>query len=82
MKTKIKNIFKDDLLKKGLSDSGYYTLANIGSKALGLLIIPILARSVSVEEFANYDLFLIISAFLQIFVILGIDSGIAILMEE
>ncbi len=82
MKTKIKNIFKDDLLKKGLSDSGYYTLANIGSKALGLLIIPILARSVSVEEFANYDLFLIISAFLQIFVILGIDSGIAILMVE
>ncbi len=70
------------LLKKGLSDSKYYLLANLGNKALALLIIPILAKSVGVEEFATYDLFLLISTFLNIFIILGIDSGIAILLSE
>jgi len=79
---KIKNIFSSSLLKKGISDSSYYLVANIGSKVLGLLIIPILAKSVTVEEFASYDLFLILSSFLQIFVMLGIDSGIAILMSQ
>ncbi len=70
------------LIKKGLSDSKYYLIANIGNKLLAFLIIPILAKSVSVEEFATYDLFLIISSFLNIFVILGIDSGIGILLTE
>ncbi len=82
MKYKIKNIFRNDLLIKGLNDSRYYMVANIGSKALGFLVIPILTRSVSVEDFANYDLFLIISSFIQVLVTLGIDSGIAILMAE
>lgn len=75
-------VYVNNLLKKGLTDSSYYMIANVGSKAFGFLVIPILAKSVSVEEFANYDLFLIISSFLQIFVILGVDSGIAILMAE
>jgi O-antigen/teichoic acid export membrane protein len=70
------------LVKKGLSDSRYYLIANIGNKALALLVIPILAKTIGVEEFATYDLFLVISAFLHIFVILGIDSGIAVLLAE
>jgi O-antigen/teichoic acid export membrane protein len=70
------------LIKKSLSDSKYYLIANIGNKALALLVIPILAKTIGVEEFAIYDLFLVISAFLQIFVILGIDSGIAVLLAE
>lgn len=82
MKAKIKRIFDNDLLKKAISDSHYYMIANIGSKALGFLAIPILARTISVEEFANYDLFLVIAGFLQIVVTLGIDSGIAVLMAE
>jgi O-antigen/teichoic acid export membrane protein len=82
LRTKVKQIFANPLLKKGIGDSSYYLIANVGSKAIGLLIIPILARSVSIEEFANYDLFILISAFLQIFVILGVDSGITILMAE
>lgn len=82
MKTRIKSIFNNELLKKGLNDTSYYMIANIGSKALGFLVIPILTRSVSVEDFANYDLFLIISSFIQVVVTLGIDSGIAILMAE
>ncbi len=70
------------LVKKGLSDSRYYLIANIGNKLLAFLIIPILAKTVGVEEFATYDLFLVISSFLNIIVILGIDSGIAILLAE
>ena len=70
------------LVKKGLSDSKYYLIANIGNKALALLVIPILAQTVGVKEFASYDLFLIISGFFHILVILGIDSGIAILLAE
>ena len=70
------------MFKKGLVDSNYYMIANIGSKAVGFLVIPILARSVSVKEFANYDLFLLIAGFLHILVTLGTDSGIAILMAE
>ncbi|SFV70604.1 polysaccharide biosynthesis protein [hydrothermal vent metagenome] len=70
------------LIKKGLSDSKYYLIANIGNKLLAFLIIPILAKSISIEEFATYDLFLVITAFLNIFIILGIDSGIGILLSE
>jgi O-antigen/teichoic acid export membrane protein len=71
-----------NLIKKGLSDSRYYLIANIGNKALAFLVIPILAKTVGVEEFATYDLFLVISGFFHILVILGIDSGIAILLAE
>jgi O-antigen/teichoic acid export membrane protein len=70
------------LVKKGLSDSKYYLIANIGNKTLAFLIIPILAKTIGVEEFAIYDLFLVISGFFHIFVILGIDSGIVILLAE
>ncbi len=70
------------LLKKGLSDSKYYLIANLGNKALAFLIIPILAKSVGVEEFATYDLFLVISSFIDILIVLGIDSGIAIMLAE
>ena len=70
------------LLKKGISDSKYYLIASIGNKALAFFIIPILAKSVGVKEFATYDLFLLISAFLNIFAVLGTDSGITILVVE
>ena len=70
------------LLKKGLSDSGYYLIASIGNKALAFMVIPILAKTVGVKEFATYDLFLVISNFFNILIILGIDSGIAILLAE
>ncbi len=70
------------LLKKGFGDSFYYLIANIGYKVLAFLIIPILAKSVSVEEFATYDLFLVMSSFIDIIIVLGVDSGIAILLAE
>jgi len=70
------------LLKNGLSDSKYYLIANIGNKALAFLIIPILAKTVGVEQFAIYDLFLIISGIINIIIVLGMDSGISILLAE
>lgn len=70
------------LVKKGLNDSKYYLIANIGNKALAFLIIPILATTVGVEQFAIYDLFLIISGIINIIILLGIDSGISILLAE
>lgn len=73
---------KNKLFTQGLSDSFYYLVANIGNKLLAFLIIPFLAKSVGVEEFATYDLFLVISNFLNILVILGIDSGVAIFLAE
>ena len=79
MKTKI---FSNGLFTKGLSDSFYYLVANIGNKLLAFLVIPFIAKSVGVEEFATYDLFLVISGFLNILVILGIDSGVAIFLAE
>lgn len=83
MKNKFKNIFlKNELIKKGFNSSKYYLIANIGTKLLGFLVLPILAHSVSVEQFAEYDLFLIISLFIQVLVTLGIDSGLGILISE
>ena len=70
------------LTKRGLSDSAYYLIANIGYKVLAFLIIPILAKSVGVKEFATYDLFLVVSSFIDIVIVLGIDSGVAILLAE
>jgi len=70
------------LVKNGLSDSKYYLIANIGNKALAFLIIPILAKTIGVEQFAIYDLFLIISGIINIIIVLGMDSGISILLAE
>ena len=70
------------LASKGFSDSFYYLIANIGYKLLAFLIIPILAKSIGVEEFATYDLFLLISGFIDIFIVLGLDSGVSILLAE
>jgi len=75
-------LFSNKLFSKGLSDSKYYLIATIGNKLLAFLIIPIIAKSVGVEEFATYDLFLVMSTFLNIIIILGMDSGIAILLAE
>src|SRR5690606_35906641 len=47
-----------------------------------LLIIPFLVRLLSVEEFAHYDLFLMSAAIVQPIVLLGVDSGMAIMIAD
>jgi O-antigen/teichoic acid export membrane protein len=79
---KIRKKFKNKFLRQGLSDSKYYALANIGTKFITLFITPFIARIFSVEEFAVFDIFFMVNNFLILFLILGIDSGIAILISE
>lgn len=72
----------DRLLKQGLVDTNYYFLAQTGAKAVALLVLPIFARLLSLEQFASYDLFVIASGLLVILGSLGMDSGLAIKIAE
>lgn len=78
----IERLKSNVLLKKALSDTNYYFLAQVGSKLLGLIVIPFLVRLLSIEEFAKYDIFLIISSLITTIVVLGIDSGIAVMIAD
>jgi len=57
-------------------------LASLLVHSLTLIVIPILTRILSVEQFAIYDLFLLSSTFLMAIFVLGMDSGLAILLAE
>lgn len=70
------------LIRKAIIDTNYYLLAQVGSKLLGLLVIPFLVRILSVEEFAHYDIFLMLSSIITTLVVLGVDSGIAIMIAD
>lgn len=72
----------NSLIRKAVIDTNYYLFAQVGSKLLGLLIIPFLVRMLSVEEFAHYDIFLILASLITTLVVLGIDSGIAIMVAD
>ncbi|MBT1700919.1 oligosaccharide flippase family protein [Fulvivirgaceae bacterium PWU4] len=82
LKDIIYRIKNNRLLVKGLVDTNYYFLAQLSSKVIGILVIPIVARLCSIEEFAYYDLFMLVSSFLSLVATLGIDSGIAIKIVE
>ncbi len=70
------------LWKKAISDSSHYMISTLCLKLMSFLVIPILTRSFSIEEFALYDLFLSFYAFLFIVLGLGLDSGTAILLTD
>lgn len=75
-------LLKNALLKKAIVDTNFYFIAQVGSKLLGLLIIPFLVRILSIEEFAHYDIFLMLSSIITTVVVLGVDSGIAIMIAD
>lgn len=75
-------LFNNALVKKALADTNFYFLAQVGSKLLGLLIIPFLVRILSIAEFAHYDIFLMLSSLITTVVVLGVDSGIAIMIAD
>ena len=80
---KFRNSLKENkLFRKAISDTNYYFLAQVGTKLLGLLVIPFLVRILSLEEFAHYDIFLMFAGLITTVVVLGIDSGIAILIAD
>lgn len=72
----------DKLFKQGLTDTNYYFFAQVGSKLIALLIIPVIARFLSLEQFAAYDLFILSSGFLVLMTGLGMDSGAAVKIVE
>jgi O-antigen/teichoic acid export membrane protein len=67
---------------KGIVDTNYYMLAQLSAKVIGVLIVPLVARLLSVSDFASYDLFILASSFISLVATLGIDSGIAIKIVE
>jgi O-antigen/teichoic acid export membrane protein len=70
------------LFRKALLDTNYYFFAQVGSKLLGLLIIPFLVRILSIEEFAHYDIFLMSASIATTLTVLGVDSGISIMIAD
>ena len=78
----ISKIFGNELLRKGISDTVYFTVAQAGSRLISLLIIPLLLNIISVEEFAKYDIFLLSSSMMLALIVLGFDSGAAIKIAE
>lgn len=77
-----KKIENNQLFKKGIKDTGFYALSILLGRALTILIIPYLATQFSLEEIGNYDLFLIGTNYIQLFLTLGIDSGVAIKIAD
>jgi O-antigen/teichoic acid export membrane protein len=51
-------------------------------KLLSVIVIPFLTRTLSVEDFAIYDLFIVINSFLVMVLTLGMASGLAIKITE
>lgn len=82
MKKIISRIKENPLLVRGIVDTNYYLIAQVFSRAIAILVIPIVARILTVKEFATYDLFLLISSFISLLATLGIDSGMAIKIVE
>ena len=82
MKKIIAALKANKLLKKSIVDTNYYLISQLASKLLTLLVVPILARTVSVESFGFYDAFLLYTSFLLLFATLGIDSGLGIFIVE
>ncbi len=76
------SLFKSSLFKKAVGDSGFYFLSQSGVKIVNILIIPFLIRIISVEEYGQYEFFLISTGLLTTLVGLGMDSGIAVFIVD
>jgi len=73
---------KHNVIKTAIEDTKRYAFAHIIVKILGVISIPILARSISIKEFGIYDTFIITSTFLAVLSGSGLDSGIAVKIAE
>lgn len=66
------------LLRKGMVDTVLQGAATTGVRFALILAIPILSAFLSPEEVARFDLFIIASNALLIFVSVGVDSGLGV----
>ena len=65
------------MLRKLFSDSVIYTIPILVSKSIGVLIIPIYTRILSVSEYGNLDLLLVIANLVNLVVAFEISQGVA-----
>jgi len=59
------------------SDAAFYGILSGLSKLASLIIVPIVMRSMSIEEFGRYDKLLVLFGLLSTIAVLGQDSAIA-----
>ena len=65
-----------NLLRSLSKDTFFYTGTLFGAKALGIITIPYLTKSISIASFAEIDVFLVIVNFLSPIIYLGLDSAL------
>ena len=65
------------MLRKLFKDSVIYTIPILISKGIGILIIPIYTRILSVSEYGNLDLLLVIANIVNLVVAFEISQGVA-----
>ena len=64
-------------LKSFLSDSSIYTLLNIVNKAIPFLLLPIIVRMLSVDDFGRYSLFITVESLLIPIVSLNLHAALS-----
>lgn len=64
-------------LKSFLSDSSIYTLLNIVNKAIPFLLLPIIVRMLSVDDFGRYSFFIVIESLLIPIVTLNLPAALS-----
>ena len=60
-----------------LQDTFFYGGLSLLNRSVSLLLFPVLVRSLSKEEYAIVDSFTVLSGFLFVMLLLGIDSAVA-----
>ena len=76
------NLFDNKLFKKAFFDTNYYLISSLGIKLLNFFVIPILARVLTLDQFGEYDLFLIFANIFLLVSSMGMDSGLVIFIKE
>lgn len=70
------------LIQKAFKDGSFYFLSQVLVRFSSLLIIPIITRMLSIEDFATYDMFLMLTSSGAVLGHLGMDSGASIIIAE
>lgn len=74
---KLRNGSVSDRVKLLANDTFVYGVTSTLTKLTTLITFPLLARTFSVEEYGIINYYNIIIAFLSLFIIFGLDSGVA-----
>lgn len=78
----LRNLDAAGRLRRLLSDTAVYGVAAALNKLLALVTFPLLARNLSVADYGNVDLLLVLVNWLALLLLLGIDSAVGRLMAD